>query len=74
MGVVAMTECFVGVVYFNLNGRPFDFEMSEELETYDEAVAFIEGCSTNEHFDYGIVEKRFKKGEAQQSSAQEGAE
>lgn len=57
-----MREVFVGYVFFK---NEWTIEESEDLSTYEEAVAFIVGCSDHESFDYGIVEKRFKKREAQ---------
>ena len=57
-----MKEVYVGYVFFK---HEFTIEESTELDTYGEAVAFIEGCSDHPNFDYGTVEKRFRKGEAQ---------
>lgn len=57
-----MVERFVGIVFFQEGDRLYNFEISTGFETYGEAVSFIEGCSDNKDFDYGIVEKRFQKG------------
>lgn len=62
MGGIMMIVKFVGVVFFK---DQFHSEVSELLDGYYEAIDFIEGCHSNEAFDYGIVETRFVKGEAQ---------
>jgi hypothetical protein len=64
-----MVERFVAVVY--LIEHPFGFEMSPEFNTYGEAVDYIDKWSANSNFDYGIIEKRFRKGEAQPDSPSE---
>lgn len=62
-----LVERFVGVVMFMVEDELVDFEVSEPFETYGEAVGFIDGCKSSPEFAYGNVEKRFVKGEAQQS-------
>lgn len=58
-----MIEKFVAIVY--LNEHPLGFDISPEFGTYQEALMYINNWSVNSDFDYGTVEKRFRKGEAQ---------
>ena len=72
MGGIMMTEKFVAMVIFK---DQFHFEISEPFNTHAEALAFIEGCQSNEAFDYGVVEVRYVTGEAQgPNDANEGEE
>jgi len=57
-----MKEVYIGYVFYK---DEWTIEESTECDTYGEAVTFIESLSDHPKFDYGTVDKRFKKGEAQ---------
>lgn len=61
-----MVEKFVAYVYFE-GGFLFNIKESNCYDTHDEAVSFIKECEDNEDFLYGTIQKRFAKGEAQQT-------
>ena len=64
-----MIEKFVAIVY--LHEHPFGFDVSPVFDTYREAIRYIDKWSVNSDFNYGVVEERFYKGEAQPTDPHE---